>query len=89
MAVIKGMLDLRPDNGIKGVILNNIRRETYEGLAPVIKKETGITPLGFFPHDESLVIGSRHLGLLTPDELSGINDTVERLGALAEECLPA
>ena len=85
--VLKGMLDLRSDSNIKGVILNNVRKETYERLAPVIKRETGIIPLGYFPYEKDLGIVSRHLGLLTPDELSDLNNKIEKLGDTAEKCL--
>ena len=85
--VLKGLLELRSDSNIRGVILNNVRKETYERLSPVIKRETGIMPLGFFPHDESLAIESRHLGLMTPDELSCLDKKIERLGETAEKCI--
>lgn len=87
IAVLKGLLDLRSDSNIRGVILNNVRKETYERLSPVIRRETGVMPLGFFPHDESLGIESRHLGLLTPDELEGLKEKIEKLGDMAEKCL--
>ncbi len=87
VGMIKGMLGLRGDSNIKGVILNNVRKETYQRLAPVIKRETGITPLGFFPHDKDLGIESRHLGLMTPDELKDLDKKIEKLGETAEKCL--
>ena len=85
--VIKGILGVRSDNNIRGLILNNIRKETYERFKNVLERETGLRLLGFFPHNDSFNIESRHLGLMTPDEVGGLKEKIELLGKTAEKCL--
>ena len=82
LAQIKGFLDFMPDNNIAGVILNNCTEKVYSILAPEIEARLGIKPLGFMPHIKDCEIGSRHLGLITADE---IDDIEKKLSVLAEQ----
>lgn len=82
VAQIKGFLDFLPDNMIRGVILNNCTEKVYAVLAPEIETRLCVKPLGFMPHIKDCEIGSRHLGLITADE---IDDIEKKLGLLAEQ----
>lgn len=85
VASVMGMINFRSDSNIKGVILNNVTEMTYKMLKPVIEKEANVEVLGFLPATEGIKIKSRHLGLVTPFNKSEIDDTLERLGELAEK----
>ena len=89
IATIKGFREFRKDSGIKGVILNNCTRSTYDVLKEAIIREFGgeIRPLGFMPNIKDAGIESRHLGLVTAQEIDDLNDRLERLKEQALESL--
>ncbi|MGC8562032.1 MAG: cobyrinate a,c-diamide synthase [Thermoplasmata archaeon] len=64
-AVVTGLKKFKRNN-IKGVIFNNVASDNHYRDCTRNLPE-GVVPLGWIPHDSSLAIGSRHLGLLTPD----------------------
>lgn len=69
-AVVKGMLTYRQDSRICGVLLNQVSPSYYERLKKVIEVECRIPVLGFLPRLEKLMLPSRHLGLVSPEELA-------------------
>ncbi|MBR0507030.1 MAG: cobyrinate a,c-diamide synthase [Clostridia bacterium] len=79
LATLKGFLDFRSDSGVKGVIFNRMSERVYRALKPEVEA-MGVTPVGYLPKSDALMIGSRHLGLVTPD---GVQDLSEKLDALA------
>ncbi|MBR5707781.1 MAG: cobyrinate a,c-diamide synthase [Oscillospiraceae bacterium] len=79
LATLEGFLNFRADSRIRGVILNRTTRNVFSQLRPEIEK-LGVAALGFVPKDDGMVVESRHLGLVTPNE---IDDLSERLHALA------
>ncbi|MBR0135227.1 MAG: cobyrinate a,c-diamide synthase [Clostridia bacterium] len=87
LAQIKGFLDFAPESFIKGVILNNCTEKVYSALAPEIENRLGIKPLGFMPRIPECEIGSRHLGLVTADEIADIKERMQRLADQAEKSL--
>lgn len=82
LAQIKGFIDFLPNNNVAGVILNNCTEKVYAALAPEIEARLGVKPLGFMPHIRDCEISSRHLGLVTADE---IGDLKSKLSLLAEQ----
>lgn len=90
LAVLEGFLRFVPDGGIRGVILNNVSPGTYEDLKALIRRRFGdkIAPLGYIPRlPEECILGSRHLGLVTPEELSDAGERLRRIGELCRETL--
>ena len=80
-AVISGFLRYRP-NRITGFIFNRLP----EKLIPLAEKlcaELGTEYFGCLPKS-CFEIGSRHLGLVTADEIADIQSKLEKLGELAE-----
>ncbi|MCR5109114.1 MAG: cobyrinate a,c-diamide synthase [Lachnospiraceae bacterium] len=75
-ALIKGIAQFKTGSGIKGVILNDCRRSLYDHLKPIIEDETGIEVLGYVPHMKEAVIESRHLGLITAGEVTGLSEKI-------------
>ena len=84
-ALIKGVLEYRKDNRIRGIILNRISSSFYERIAPVIENECGVKVLGFMPELKDAEIGSRHLGLMQPDEIDGIDERIDRIAEQLNE----
>lgn len=82
-AVLKGFSDYKTPSGILGVIFNNASPALYRGLSSIAEK-VGIKPLGFLPRETKASIESRHLGLVTAEEITGIEEKLALLGALAE-----
>lgn len=85
-ALIRGFLSYKTDSHIRGVIFNNVSKGMYPVLSEYARSE-GVKPLGYIPYDESCILGSRHLGLITANEIDDINSKIDRLGSLADECL--
>lgn len=82
-ALVKGFAEFDKGVIVKGVIINNISGKAhYEMLKEAIEGYTGIAVLGYLQHNDGFAIGSRHLGLVTSDE---IHDLKERTGRLARQ----
>ena len=83
LAVIEGFRNLHPDSGIRGVILNRCSAMLYPKLREAILERFGgqIRPLGYVPRLPECALESRHLGLITPEEMA---DLKEKLNLLAD-----
>ena len=82
--LIKGMVEYRK-NPVKGVILNRCSKGLYQMMKPEIERITGLKVVGYFPYREGVSIGSRHLGLMTAEEIGNLDEVLTRLGEMAEE----
>ena len=83
-AVIKGFLEYQQPNNIVGFIFNRLA----ESRVQFVKKlcdELGTEFLGHFPADSEIVVESRHLGLVTADEITDIKKRLEKLALAAEK----
>ena len=85
-AVMAGFKAYRPDSGIEGVIFNGITAARYPDMER-LAREAGLIPLGYLPFDGTAVVESRHLGLVTPDEVGDIRQKLQKLGKTAEETI--
>lgn len=85
-AILQGFCGFRPKNNIRGVIFNGVSGMVYAGLAQ-IAREVGVTPLGYLPPLPEAALESRHLGLVTAQELPDIQEKLDDLGRAAEESL--
>ena len=86
-ALVKGFKEFRRDSNVQGVILNNVKKMTYLFYKDVIEKETGVKVCGYFPHLPECNLESRHLGLVTAEEIGALEAIVTRLAGQAEESL--
>lgn len=75
------------ENNIGGLILNNCSEAMYGIYKEMLKEKLGIDCYGFMPHIEEGEIGSRHLGLITADEIYDLKEKMARLGIAAESSL--
>ncbi len=89
LASIKGFLEFRSDSGISGVILNCCTEGTYRILAGEIEKAFAgaVKPLGFMPTVPESIFESRHLGLVTAQEISDLKEKMQILAEKAEQCI--
>ena len=84
-AVMQGFLNFRTPNRITGFIFNRLP----EKLIPLAKQlcdKLHTEYFGCFPKN-SVTLESRHLGLVTPQEIQDFNQKMHQLGELAENYL--
>lgn len=86
-AMVKGFLEFREDSHIKGVILNQLSPMLYDRMKKVIEEETGVRVYGYLPAMEECEIGSRHLGLLLPEEIRNFKSRIDKISEVMEETL--
>jgi len=87
LALIQGFLAFRPENRIKGVILNGCTAMSYGPLAKEIERRFSIKACGFLPRLPDCSLESRHLGLVTAAEVEDLRGKMQRLAAAAEESI--
>jgi len=75
------------DSHIRGVILNQVSASVYPGLKQKIEESLPVRVLGYVPKAEDCVIASRHLGLVTPDEIRDFQHKLRRLAEIFETTL--
>ena len=83
-AIVKGFLTYKSPNNIAGFIFNRLS----ERLLPEAKEictELGTECLGYLPFCKDAEIHSRHLGLLTADEISDLQDKTQILAENIEK----
>lgn len=81
-ALVKGVLGFRSPCPIAGILLNDCKPMLYAHLAPILQRETGLPVAGYLPPMPETALKSRHLGLLTADE---ITDLTARFQLIAEQ----
>ncbi|MCR5674116.1 MAG: cobyrinate a,c-diamide synthase [Lachnospiraceae bacterium] len=90
LSLIRGILEDDTEHLIRGILLNRISTGYYGMLRPVLAEGLeragfGVSLLGFVPVSAEMELGSRHLGLLLPQEIDGIRGRIERAACLLEE----
>lgn len=86
-AAVKGFLGFRSPSMISGVVLNGCSQAMAAKYAEAIEKECAVRVYGFLPSVPEAKIESRHLGLVTPDEISSLRDKINILAAMAQKSL--
>lgn len=84
-AVIKGLVDYKPDSGICGIILNRVSAGYYERIKVVIESACGIPVMGFLPELKELEVPSRHLGLVAPEEMTAFKKWITAIADAMEK----
>lgn len=85
-AMIKGFLEYEQDSRIRGIIFNELPESLYPSMTEYCKK-IGVRPLGFFPVVKEARIESRHLGLVTAQEIGDLKEKVQKLAEMAGKYL--
>ena len=83
-AEVKGFLSFRTPSRIAGLFLNRCSASLHTLLAPVLERETGLPVLGYLPPDDAVSLESRHLGLVTPEDVQGLPEKLDRLAETLE-----
>lgn len=86
-AVIKGLVEFRQPSRICGVIFNDCSEMFYKTYAKAIEEESGIPVIGYLPHMEEAGFESRHLGLLTAEEIDDLSERIVRIGYKMDETI--
>ena len=79
-ARISGLARFREPRLVRGVILNNCGETLF-----AIERETGISVYGFLPCLKECRIESRHLGLLTPEDIENVRQKIALLCEAAQK----
>jgi cobyrinic acid a,c-diamide synthase len=85
LAVVQGFLAYKRDNQIQGILLNQVSEGLYLELKKKIEKELQVVVLGYIPQVKNLQISSRHLGLITPEEVNGFRVKINKLADIIEK----
>lgn len=86
MAVVNGFINMPKGENIKGVIFNRMSSVLYKSAAEEVKR-LGLIPCGYITTDKNLSLESRHLGLITPNELENINSKIKYIADTLEKTL--
>lgn len=86
-ALIRGFMDMYPDQMIRGVILNRVSKGVCERLTPIIEEKLGIAVIGYVPETEVICFPSRHLGLMMPEEIVSLREQIQKFASLLEEII--
>ena len=86
--MLKGFADYEKENsGIRGVILNRISSSMFPVMKKWIEEDTDLKVIGYVPHDDTVSWGSRHLGLLQPEEVADLQDQINHLADVLEKTI--
>ena len=86
-AIINGFTSLRTPNSVCGVILNGASDSTYPQLKDMIESECCVRVYGYLPRSDEYAVESRHLGLVTAQEIGDIRERLQKLAAQAEKSI--
>ena len=89
-AVVSGIVSFQKDSNIQGIILNRVSKMLYPRLKKMLEdhlKSEGydIPVLGYIPQDEAFCLESRHLGLVTPQEICHLKEQMTKAGNIVTE----
>lgn len=86
-AVIEGFKNFRENSNIKGVILNNVSQRMHPFYKNIIESNTDVKVYGYMPYLEDCKLESRHLGLVTAQEVGDLEHIVNKLGDAASQTI--
>lgn len=90
-ALVRGMIEFAPDSNIRGILLNRVSGMLYPKLKAMLEAELfkagheTVKVVGYVPEHEAFSMGSRHLGLVTPQEIEGLKEQLFRAGGVLAE----
>lgn len=86
-ALVRGFMDFQPDSRVAGVILNRISPMTYPGLKDAIEGACSVKVYGYLPEMPACALESRHLGLVTAQEIVNLREKMHLLAVQAEKSI--
>ena len=85
-ALVGGYRGHRSDVRFAGVVLNRMGSTRHEAMLRKALEPTGVPVLGVVPHDATLAVPERHLGLVQADEHDGLETMVSAAATRIAEC---
>lgn len=85
--VLRGFQTYQAESHIAGFILNNVKSSVYAYFKKPIEEATGLRGCGYLPPLPEAALASRHLGLVTADEVPQIQEKMRLLADTAEKTL--
>lgn len=87
-----GILGFRENNHIAGIVLNRMKETLYPRIKDMLERgleEAGydIPIVGYVPEDPAFSLESRHLGLVTPEELGQIKEQLLQAGRILSQTI--
>ena len=79
VALIKGFVEFREDSNIQGILLNRIPAVLFDDTKKLIQEEIGVPVLGYLPTLKDCSLESRHLGLITAQEIGNLKEIIDKL----------
>lgn len=76
-AIAEGFIRFRKDVLIAGVILNRVASDKHEAMLRDALRDRNIACFGAVRRDENLSVPSRHLGLVLPQDMAGVDDIID------------
>lgn len=87
-ALVKGFVEFDPALKIAGIIWNRVGSPSHRRILDEACTQANLPPvLGCFHRDETLSLGERHLGLVTPDDANLPPHWVAHLARTAEKAV--
>lgn len=92
LAVLKGFLTFREGHHISGIILNRTSQAVYPRMKEMIEQglqDMGypVPVVGYVPENPVFQVESRHLGLVTPEEIKDIKAMLKKAGEILSETI--
>lgn len=87
LAEISGFVSMDKEKLIKGIILNNSNKQTFQNLQKIIEDKFKILLLGYFPKQNECNISSRHLGLCLPEEINSLKENIDIATKTFSNCI--
>ena len=84
-AQIRGLCSFRCPNVVAGIVLTACRPTLAAHLSPIIERECELPVLGYLPPMEEASFASRHLGLVTADEVPDLSRRVDEVARQLEQ----
>lgn len=90
LPLIQGMIGFKEDSNICGILLNRVSSMLYPKMKQMIEEglaQAGyeVPVIGYVPEHPVFGLESRHLGLVTPQEINSIREQLEAAGRLLSE----
>lgn len=84
---IKGFMEYKKDSHIKGVIFNQLSPMMYPRMKQMVEEALPVKAFGYVPLVKDCHLESRHLGLVMPDEIAGLQENLNRLAEILKDSL--
>ena len=84
-AQVRGLMAFRQPSRIAGLLLTDCRPGLYARLKTILERETGLPVLGFLPPLPEAALESRHLGLVTAEEIRDLSARFDLIAEALEE----